>query len=609
MSVVEKNKSVWSTEALIVESQLRSDADAAERRLMIAQLEEALNTYSDDQTIKWYAHELELQEGSSLYEIYNPGTRLLNQLLETVPVNSALSQERASDHDGLVRVTADGKMEVRAPAGWVDLIAAGHFESSRSTLATLKLITDMAEAAGGYIWPDLFITMDQWFKFHEIDIPESNAKVRNLLALLNFDPQVQEPANYWEHFETDHRGLATLPEQEFPEIRKATNKLLPGKKLLSALYNVTGNAAVSHDNAAQRIVEYVNYPVARALAQKYLKELGWFGANEGEEISEQVLPQLLLTALLLDLDPSIESFCQRRKIAGFQLYAPTYVDRHPSAVLDDLTAFLRARISVDPRLAPLAAHLLLARTAPELVVREIPQTVVMGSIAWVSFSRGVALVEAVKTGASRALTYAQIMAYAELKPISDAQRQLRDLAMIDPIVDWALLNEVVTSTEIERAEEASTERAIEAFELHTQAFDHIAQAFTKPLPNRVKISRDALKAAVPDCDFIDEEVLCEHNGKFMASMVELHQSGDLVTGEWDRRVVSFSGFVGGLPVTRHEPVSTSLLQQYPALLKLIPCDVQLDRQLAVYRQDLDRAMLSTVKLALAQSPRRTCTSS
>lgn len=602
MSFAERNKVIWSDHVVVASYKLRTAADAAERQLMIAQLEEAVSQYSADEVVNWYAHELELQEGSSLYEIYNPGMRLLNQLLESSPVNSALSQERASQHDGLVRVSADGKMEVYGTAGWVDLVAAGHFKYSRSTLDDLKLIADFAEAARGYIWADLDITMDQWFKFHEIDIPDTQAKISNLLELLKFDPAVKEPANYWEHFAASGQKLATLSEEQFSAIGQATAKLLPGKSLLTALYNVTGNAPVSHENAAQRINEYVNYPVACILAEKYLKELGWLGAQAGEPIGEQVLPQLLLTALLLDLDPAIENFCQRRKIAGFELYAATYVDRHPSVVLEDLTTFLRTRLKVDARLVPLATHLLLARTAPEFIVRDIPASVLMGSIAWINFCRAVVLVEAVKTGAARVLTYSQIMAYADLQPISDTQKHLRDLAMIDPIVDWALLNQVVTPGELDQAEESTTRRAIEVFEQHTEKFTQIARAFSTALPSRAGIARAALKVAAPGCDTLDEKALSEIGGQQVMSMVDLHQSGDLVTGKWDRRTVRLVTNGIPSPAINYNPSGISLYTRYPALLKLKSCDDEMDRQLAVHFKDLNSAMSSTVKLALAQMP-------
>jgi hypothetical protein len=385
-------------------------------------------------------------------------------------------------------------------------------------------------------------------------------------------------------------------------IRGATSKLAPARKLLKFLHGVTGRAAVSHASANHVMSELVNHPVSQTLARNYLNELGWYGVNEGELVSEHILRQLLTTAILLDLDPSIGLNHRRKRINGLDLYAPSNVERHPSVIREEVAAFLRAKQWVDFELAPLAAHLLLARDAPEFLVREIPPSITLGSIAWINFCRGVLLVEAAKSGAAREMTYAQIMAYAELEPISDAQQHLRDLAMIDPIVDWALLNQVVTRAELEQAEETSTRRAIDAFEQHSEKFAQIAKAFSTPLPDRAQIARTALKAAAPGCDSLDEKALSEKGGQQVMSMVDLHQSGDLVTGQWDRRTVRLVTNGTPKPAINYNPSGVSLYTRYPNLLKLGSCDEEMDRQLSVHFDGLNSAMLSTVKLALAQMP-------
>ncbi|TFB44519.1 hypothetical protein [Pseudomonas sp. F01002] len=78
------------------EEQLRQDADAAERKLILVNLKACLADYSDDETIDWFNYEMELQKGSSLYEIYVPGSVLMNELLSTVAIRSALTQENMS---------------------------------------------------------------------------------------------------------------------------------------------------------------------------------------------------------------------------------------------------------------------------------------------------------------------------------------------------------------------------------------------------------------------------------------------------------------------------------------------------------------------------------
>lgn len=596
MSAVKRNKVFqWSTMAL-AEWQKKSEADAAERRLVLARLEEALDNYSENQVISWFEHQVVLQEGSSLYEMYNPGRLLLLQLLRTSPVSSAISQLRAS-YD-VICVKPDGKLHSLSDSDWVNVLSDDYFQFNESTHSEVKLISEIARVAGGYIWPDLDITLDQWFAFHGITAPMNTAKLRQFIELFKFDPQVNEPGNYWEHFEADDQTSVTLADEQFSAVRNATTKLIGGKSLLTVLHNFTSGSAISHVHAAQRITDFVNSEKARTLAMSYLNELGWFGAGKGEAVSDNILRQLLVTAILLDLHPSIERLSRRKNVFGLELYAPGSVDCHASVVREEVTAFLRAKLKVDADLAPLATHLVLARVAPEFLVKEVPASINLGSIAWINFCRAVALVEATKAGASRVLTYSQIMAYADLEPISDAQKHLRDLAMIDPIIDWALINRVITRGELEQKEEASTRRAIEAFEQHSEAFVQIARAFSKALPSRANIARAALKVAAPGCDSLDERALSEQGGQRVMSMVDLHQTGDMVTGKWDRRTLRLPS---KQPIN-YNPSGISLYKRYPQLLKLTSCEEEMDRQMAVYLKDLNGAMLSSVKLALAMMP-------
>lgn len=486
MNEVKKNKVFRPSKVALAEWKYRSAADATERDMVLRHLEEALNEYTEDHDIDWYGREVELQPGSSLHEIYNPGRLLLNELLKTGPVIGAIGREEAREHNGLVRITPEGKMEVRAVRGWVDLVAAQYFEYSQPTRSTVSLIADIAAVAGGFVWPDLDVTLDQWFKFHDIDLPDTKARISNLIGLFKFSPEVREPVAFWDHFQSSEQSHNALSEEQFADIRGVTAKLMPKRKLLTALYNVTGRADISHETAAQRLVEFVAYPVSLDLARSYIKELNWYGVNDGQPLSENILRQLLMTAILLDLDPSIG---HRHLVQRRDLYSPDNVERHPSEILEEYTEFVRNKRWVDPILAPLVVHLLLARNAPEFLVRKIPTEVTLGSIAWVKFCRAVVLVEAVKTGASRELTYAQIIAYGELEPVSEAQKHMRDLALIDPIVEWALLNRIISRAELEEAEETCTRRAIDAFEHHADQFAQLARAFSTPLPNRAEIAR------------------------------------------------------------------------------------------------------------------------
>ncbi|MDI3354689.1 hypothetical protein MO767_09965 [Pseudomonas sp. UYIF39] len=598
------------------EESLRQDADAAERKLILDKLKDCLANYSGDETIDWFDYEMELQKGSSLYDVYVPGSVLLNELLSTVAIRSALTQENLSDAE-LIRVTDSGKLEVYDGHGWRDLVALGYFAHREAVRASMEVLADIAKEAGGCLWADNIVIIDQWLQFYGFDVPKSVAQLRNLIGYFEFDfPEVDNFGSYWGQVITDDQSLIVLSAEQLNDIRQATAKLIaPDEKLLDKLYRETGGTIATHDNAAERIVQLVKHPAAQACARKLLKELDWFGAKSGQDVSAQDLGQLLITAILLELYPHIGNAQARKSIGGLDLYAPTNVERSSSVVRKELETFLHSKGWVNPVVAPLASNLLLAEIAPEFLVKGVPSSLMMGSVGWVSFCLGVALVEAVTKGASRVLTYTQIMAYAELEPVSDPLARLRGLTMIDPIVDWALINGVVTTTELKQAEKETTERAMTVFEEYVDG-THLARAYTSSIPSREDIARAAVTKAAPTCDFLEDKIIYQQPGLYASptamSMVDLHMSGDLVGGLWDLRAV-FPNPYSNAPnlhgnITNHknnsfyDPSVLSIHDRYPRLRRLAPNNDEYHRQLRIYLGNLNNAVVRNVKMALSHMP-------
>ncbi|MGF6281470.1 hypothetical protein [Pseudomonas silensiensis] len=614
------------------EEALRQDADAAERKLILGELKACLADYeqklildklngcltdcSSDKTIDWFDYEMELKQGSSLYEIYVPGSVLFNELLNTVAIRSALTQENMGDAE-LIRVTHSGKLEVYDGHGWRDLVALGYFDHRKAVRASMEILADIAKEAGGCLWADNIVIVDQWLQFYGFHVPKTVAQLTNLIGYFEFDcPEVDHFGNYWGQIITDDQSLIVLSAEQLNDIRQATAKLITAdKKLLDTLYRETGGTVATHDNAAECIVRLAKYPAAQACAMKLLKELDWFGATSGQDVSAQGLGQLLITAILLEVYPHIGNAQARKSIGGFDLYAPTHVERSSSVVRKDLETFLHSKGWVNPVVAPLASHLLLAEIAPEFLVKGVPSSLMMGSVGWVSFCVGVALVEAVTKGASRVLTYTQIMAYAELEPVSDPLARLRDLAMLDPIVDWALMNDVVTTTELKQAEKETTERAMTKFEEYVDR-THLARAYTSAIPSRKDIARAAIRGVEPTCALEDKTLYQQPGlpGSHTAmSMVDLHMSGDLVGGEWDLLGVFPDEHAYGAPdllssITnqKHEgyydPSIVSIHKSYPRLQRLEPNDHKYHRQLRGYLGSLNNAVVRNVKMALSHMP-------
>ncbi|MCF4996403.1 hypothetical protein GIW70_09060 [Pseudomonas syringae] len=597
-----------------ISQQLRLNAqksDAIERQMIVRELKAATANRPDDQLINWEEHDLELQAGSSLHQVHTPGQILLNELLATVAGQSMLTQESIQNR-GLACVSHTGEFEVLGAAGWIDV--AAYFSYGSVYPARLAVLVDIAKETGETLWSVNAIDIQQWLKFHGFVIPRTIAEGRNMIEFMQcVFPQADRFGNYWGQLFADEQALIVLSAEQRQAIRRVTTTLLPlNKKLLDVLCVETAVAIITHDNARERLQHLIEHPVAQGYARKYLAALDWYGAATEADLSPQELGQVLITAILLDLNPFIGQAKGRTSVGSFDLYSPTYVERPASVVREDLQAYCVANQWVSLGVAPLATHLLLARIAPEFLVRQVPTDLLLGSVGWVAFCKAVALVDAVSSGVSRFMTYAQIMAYAELEPVSPSLSHMHGMAMIDPIVDWALINGVETRQALAEDEKAATERAIAAYLAHAQSLNQVASVYARAIPDRRAIALAALKDEVPACDMLEEKVLFQKPGLYASpsamSMVDLHMSGDLTGQQWDFRPVwpdsttpDLNGSISGQNrPTLHDPSVKSLYTRYPAVKWLKANDDEFHRQLREYLGNLDNALTTSLKLAIAQ---------
>jgi hypothetical protein len=595
------------------EEQLRQAADAAERTLILDNLKACLANYSGDEPIDWFDYEIELQKGSSLYEVYVPGSVLLNELLSTVVIRSALTQENMSD-DKLIRVTSSGKLEVFDGDVWRDLVALGYFSHSKAARDSMEILADIAKEAGGCLWEDNIVIVDQWLQFYGFDVPKTVAQVRNLIGYFEFDfAEVDQFGNYWGQIITDDPSLIVLSAEQCLAIRNITTRLIPNnQRLLDVLFRETRSAVALHDNAAVLIKQLISHSISQEYAKKYLERLGWFGAETGQVAGAQQLGQVLITAILLDLNPFVGNERGRKSVGSFELYSPSHIGRPSAIVLELLRNHIVTNQWATHDTAPLAIHLWLAQMAPEFLVRQVPTSVLIGSVEWMAFCRGVALVEAVAIGASREMPYAQIMAYAEQEPVSQSLADLHTLTLIDPIIDWALTNGVVTNEELRQSEQEMTQRAITAYQQYMANFSQVTSAYSTPLPDRKAIARAALELAAPTCNFLEQPILFQRPGLYASptamSMVDLHMSGDMVKGQWDFRAVFpdnnypdlLSQSTNYQKPSHYNPTVMSIYTRYPSLLLMEENNVEFHRQLNLYLGEMNKALATGIKLALAR---------
>ncbi|MHC8334003.1 hypothetical protein [Pseudomonas sp. LB3P25] len=587
-----RNNLSRSTLAAANEYLLCHEADKVERAALIAALRSGIENKSDNELVNCDDFDVTLQVGSSLDKVYRPASMLLIEMLRSDAVQNMFAQERIEERH-IVAVTSDGHMIVLGDQGDKDV--AHYFTTDAVMGPWFASLVDAAKAAGGEIWADDVVGVLQWLRFHELDVPQNVAQIKNLLSFLEMEwPVGDHLSNYWEQLTGHDSSSVVLTDTQYAEIRALTATFVPmNESLLDTLFRNVEPAfsgTVNWQSANESIAYLVGHPSSKAYAKKYLKALGWYGANTGETVNEEELEQLLVTAILLDLDPGIGNVEQRNHVGTHDVFAAEYVDSPSDSIRQGLEGYLVNNKRVSREAAPLASQLLLAQIAPALLVKDIPQGLLAGSVGWTVFSQSVALVELGSKGASRFMTYDQVMKCADVEPVSQSMAQLQGLAAVESIVDWALLNEVITHETLTASAKETCENAVSVYQTHLEGLGQVSSALSAPLPSRRDVALANLKIAAPGCDFLEQEVLRHYTDKtgqsYKMSMVDLHVEGQLAVGEWDL----------------HN--ARSIYERYLQLYYLESNQRHFENLVLSHHNQLHTALVTNIKLALSQMPSR-----
>ena len=254
-------------------------------------------------------------------------------------------------------------------------------------------------------------------------------------------------------------------------------------------YLLSGSTVSDTDlNAPTLAIEkLLGSPKAQALGLAIQTALGGFATDSS-------LNEYLLAAIQLGLDPESSQAPERNRVAGFDLAQPQHFGQRPSTVIEGLRQHLLDKGRVTKQTALLGARMVLAKSAPQFLVKGIPPGVTYGSLAWAQLVIATARIEAGSPGRSLNLSYAQVLSSAEQVDLPEAL--LQDI-QIKAITDWAVANGLLT-----HATPTDTELETVRVEYNRQmlALTTASSLAQTPIPSRREMALDALKAAFPGLD-------------------------------------------------------------------------------------------------------------
>ncbi len=306
------------------------------------------------------------------------------------------------------------------------------------------------------------------------------------------------------------------------------------------------------------------------------------------------------------------------EIAGYSIYQPANMGRSFAEVRRDIEHHLQQHKSLTPALAVLVADISLAQAAPEMRVQEVPDSMRIGTPAWMELRLGCALADHSAPGTSRMMNERQVTALATLAPTSEGHAQLMQLTALKIIADWGVLNGVVRLRSDGEYSQYDIQEATRAF---FQQRDEVTVAFTSAsaeLPTRKALAIRELLQVFPETTEAElERMTVKHasaeerrnlpvSEPRSRSLVETYMTGDLKPRKWVRSEdMPESPASGPTPYQRDRApqVSATARDQLDRRIRHLPdLDGLLETAVNQHRKQLQHAYATKLKLMFAQLP-------
>lgn len=204
----------------------------------------------------------------------------------------------------------------------------------------------------------------------------------------------------------------------------------------------------------------------------------------------------LLAAIHIGLDPTSVADQTRTNLASLDLAKPSLWGKPASAIVAELRSKLVADGKATADTAGLAAHILLARRAPQYLIKDIPASVTYGSILWATLTIAAAKIEAATPGRVPGMTYAEVLENSEgLEANADVTRH----AEYEALQDWGRVSGLLPASDSAPSAE-DINKVIRAFNSQLSAMKTTSELLQTPIPQRREMALAELRRCVPTDD-------------------------------------------------------------------------------------------------------------
>nr|WP_315414549.1 hypothetical protein [uncultured Pseudomonas sp.] len=382
---------------------------------------------------------------AKLTHLVNSGSREVEEALKSttmaVDPDSSFSQQRQ-----LGETTAPTLEQFMLANNWNLPKTAEELENFRNVICSAPLpVSKLGSLGGALSWP----------------VPLENYEQKSVYSHFNYNLNL-------------------------PALRNDGTSLPDRRGALGYLAKNMQFSASELRNPLQVIDTLVNTPKARELESA-------LQAKMGDAWKTSTPHDWILTAIATTLDTESLFHPKPNHVAGYNLADDRFSGKPLGTIKQGLADHLVQLNRVSPELAPVAAHLLLARAAPELLVQNIPNDVSYGSTAWVAFKAAVARIETYSPGATAGMTFSQVLAQDAKDPITDFGHAIQDGTSRLALIEWGKLHGTLPPREDDDYPQAQIDQTKQAFKDKIATLETSLEHLTAKVPTQRELAVEALK--------------------------------------------------------------------------------------------------------------------
>ncbi|WP_338568093.1 hypothetical protein V6L78_18095 [Pseudomonas canadensis] len=339
--------------------------------------------------------------------------------------------------------------------------------------------------------PDAPVTLKSFIAGMGTYMPTSRTELLDLARSLG-DPALKHPlgnfggALAWPVPPSieQQRAIDTLVNNNTPDLPGYTR--LGRYGALDYLMNTQRLSVAQLRDTEQALETLLTSPQAQILGNAIQTELQGIA-------SETSVTDYVLAAIHIGLDPESISAPHRNRVANFDLARRSHWGKSADTVINALSRHLEEEGRTAQGRGNLAARVLLAKTAPQFLVKDIPPQVVYGSQAWANFCIAVATQEEDAPGSTRNKTYTQVMSDAEALGIPPS-----DADVLNALIDWAICNGHLTKKNDEQYNSDDILLARTAFNDQQSTIKIASSHLGDAVPSRKAMALAKLKKQFPE---------------------------------------------------------------------------------------------------------------